>query len=448
MSDPSGSNGSNEQTQTGQPHRTFSLEELISEFSATATRHGVVVPPALQAALSAPSTPGGRGTLNESAIREGNAAFDTNAPQNFGNRWADGASGPARLNPRSRNEFERVTGDIPIEKFPYGTPGADWGQWSQRFEIAVQASTNAYGRERLEELCLLWIPLKLNEEAQPIYSKAEYKGRDWNLLQAELAEAFEDPRILRQWARKPDAYKKPAGMSLQVYKANIIGYVHKFSPHILGNKNAYAMELYNRFTNGLEADWKEYIQESIPYGKETLDNAYSQALKYEDKLASKSAIKAVGFTGAAMTDAEKDSMEKMRLDLEQVKTQLKAQSLHRSRDQYRSSSKQGKGSSEKKAKEPEDGKTFRKNSPYPKQRSASRQSGSGRSTGRSRSGSTHSKNSFRAVQTEAEDSDAEVHAAFVQKTSDAIAKAVADSLQGLSLKVKDKTKKKSRTKKE
>ena len=306
-----------------------------------------------------------------------------------------------RPGPRSKNEFERVTGDVPIDKFPYGTPGADWGQWSQRFEIAVQAATNAYGRERLEELCLLWIPLKLNEEAQPIYSKAEHKGSNWTLLQAELAEAFEDPRILRQWARKPNAYRKPEGMLLQVYKANIIGYVHKFSPHIVDNKNAYAMELYNRFTNGLEADWREYIQDSIPYGKETLDNAYSQALKYEDKLASKAAVKA-NFTGAAMTDSEK--MEKMCLDLEN--TRMDAPSSHQSRKHYRSSSKQGKGTLEKKASEPKE-----------------------------------------SVQSSDEDSDSEVHAAFVQRMSGAFSKALAESLQGLALKPKG-TAKKSRTKKE
>ena len=411
MSDPSGANGQNAQTQmqTNQPVRTLSLEELISEFSATATRHGVVVPPALQAALSAPSTPGRQGALDESAIREGNAAFNNNAPPNFENRWAGATGGQAsqhRPGPRSKNEFERVTGDVPIDKFPYGTPGADWGQWSQRFEIAVQAATNAYGRERLGELCLLWIPLKLNEKAQPIYSKAEHKGSNWTLLQAELAEAFEDPRILRQWARKPDAYKRPEGMSLQVYKASIIGYVHKFSPHIVGNKNAYTMELYNRFINGLEADWKEYIQDSIPYGKETLDNAYSQALKYEDKLASKSAMKAVGFTGASMTDSE-DGIKKMRLDLEKVNKRLDALSSHQSRKHYRSSSKQGKGTSEKKASEPKE-----------------------------------------SMQSSGEDSDSEAHAAFVQKTSEAISKALAESLQGLSLKPKGASKERSRTEKE
>ena len=131
-----------------------------------------------------------------------------------------------------------------------------------------------------------------------------------------------------------------------------------------------------------------------------------------------------------------------------VNTRLDALSSHQSRERYRSSSKQGKGTSDKKASEPKDGKSFRKNSPYPKQRSASRQSGSGRSQGGSRSASTHSKNSFRAVQSEAEDSDAEVHAAFVQKTGEAFTKALAESLKGLSLKPKGASKKKSSTKKE
>ena len=61
---------------------------------------------------------------------------------------------------RRKNEFEKVPGDIPIEKFPYGEPEADWSNWSSRFEKAVKAATNAYDTKRVEELCLVWISLK------------------------------------------------------------------------------------------------------------------------------------------------------------------------------------------------------------------------------------------------------------------------------------------------
>ena len=156
-------------------------------------------------------------------------------------------------------------------------------------------ATNAFGQARLHELCLIWIPLKLSEEAQPIYDKCEYKHRDWPLLMAELTEALEDPMIRRKWARHMDAYKKPASMSLQVYRAKIVGFVNKYSSALARDPTAYNMELYNRFVIGLEADWREYIEESIPYKKESLDNAYSQALKYEAKLSKK----AMGFWGSS-----------------------------------------------------------------------------------------------------------------------------------------------------
>ena len=237
-----------------------------------------------------------------------------------------GASG-ASPNPQQGTGsqlFERVVGDIPVEKFPYGTPNADWGQWSVRFERAVQVATNAHGQSRLEELYLLWISLKLSDEAQPIYARCVHKDTNWLLLKDELAEAFEDPLFRRKWARYKDAYKKPHDMSLQVYKANITSFVNRYSPALATDPSSYSMELYIRFVNGLEPDWKEYIEESTPYGKETLDNAYCQALKYEAKLAKKLA-RPCG-AAAALSFAKKDSLEQMQLDLERMKIQREADS--------------------------------------------------------------------------------------------------------------------------
>ena len=152
--------------------------------------------------------------------------------------------------------FERVTGDIPIEKFPYGKPKADWTKWSRRFDRAVQAATNAFGRDRLEELCLIWIALKLPEDTQPIYSKCVYKDNEW----------------------------------------------------------------------------RDYIEESIPYGKESIGMAYNQALKYKHKIANKK----VDFTGAAMTDSEKNDFKKMQLDMAEVQSKLERQEAEKAkwRDRY------------------------------------------------------------------------------------------------------------------
>ena len=185
----------------------------------------------------------------------------------------------------------------------------------------------------------MWIPLKLNDEAQPIYARCEQKNKSWPLLREELAEAFEDVRMRRQWNRNKDAYQKPADMSLQVYRANVIGLVNKYSPGLTAHEDLYADELYVRFIAGLEDDWREYIEEAIPYTEETLENAYSFALKYEAKLAQKKSAKPVARkakSNASALSAMKDekspssySKELDRLQYEVDKLKLKWASRRR-----------------------------------------------------------------------------------------------------------------------
>ena len=220
---------------------------------------------------------------NASSLQAGFNAFGQNYPPLGSNTLGSSISASGL-----GSHFEKVVGDIPVDQFQYGSPDADWIQWVEHFERAVQVATNALGQARLEELCLLWVSLKLNDKAQPIYDKCQHKDSNWPLLKGELAEALEDPMARRRWARYKGAYKKPPSMSLQIYKANIVSFVNRYSPALATDPAAYSMELYSRFVNGLEADWREYIEESIPYNKETLDNAYSQALKYEAKQARKS----------------------------------------------------------------------------------------------------------------------------------------------------------------
>ena len=188
--------------------------------------------------------------------------------------------------------------DIPIQKFPYGKKGANWKDYAVRFLRAVKTVTNAATPERVKEIALLWIPLKLPEEAQPIYQACQHKDTDWDLLVEELEEGMEDPLIRRNWVRDLGAYKKPTDMTMQVYKANVHGYVTKYSPGVLNDPKALQTELYNRFVHGLEPEMREDIDSSIPFGKETIERAYNIAIKYELKIKSKQET----FTGAAMSE--------------------------------------------------------------------------------------------------------------------------------------------------
>ena len=337
------------------------------------------------------------------------------------------------------SHYEKIPTDIPIQKFPYGKPGADLREYAKRFRRAVKTVTNAATEERLDELCLSWFPLKLPDEAQSIYQGCQHKDSDWKLLIEELEEKMEDPVIRRNWVRDLGAYKRPAGMTLQVYKANVLGYVHKYSPTVVSNPKAYEMECYNRFVHGLELDWREAIDAGIPFGKETMERAYNQAIKYELR---RKEAKQVGFTGAAMTDSERDQMQRLRLDLAEMKTEVDSMKRSSRRDRHDKSSSRSHS--------PNSGKKHfhkvknHKNSPHHSRnkegrRSRSKEDGyksstsgrSGSSTGRSRS---QSREDYRAIQTADEDSDSEVIGARAKVMTETISKAILEGMKGLGVK--------------
>ena len=333
---------------------------------------------------------------------------------------------------RPNAHYEKIPTDIPIAKFGYGKPGVDWREYAKRFRRAVKTVTNAETEERLDELCLLWIQLKLPDEAQSIYQGCASKDVDWESLVDELDEGFEDPLIRRNWIRDLAAYKRPAGMSLQVYKANVIGFVNKYSPAVVKDPKAYAMELYNRFVHGLEPDWREAIDDAIPFGKETIDRAYNQAIKYELK---RKETKQVAFSGAAMTDRERDQMQRMRLDMAEIRTDVDSMKRASRKDKHDYQS----GSKNKNFKNVKN----HKSSPHHRQSGRSGNSGnrsstsgrSGSSTNRSRSHSySKSQDDLRAIQTADEDSDSEVIEARAKAMTETISKAIMDGMKGLSLK--------------
>ena len=257
---------------------------------------------------------GGRPQLSAEAISDANAAF-------------------VRDTGMGRSPYEEVADNIPIGKFPYGQPGANFKQWVERFEGAVRMGTNCQTPQRLQELCLDWIGLKLNDEAVTIYEECPSKGVDWPKLKEELESELEDTQTRRVWVRSLSAYKKPKDMSLQIFKAKVTSMVAKYSPTTLTDPTAHASELYNRFIWGLEKDMREWIEDSIPYGRETLDNAFNQALKYEAKQRKKHLVTEEPVIGAAMTDVEKNTLEAIRRDLQEVKTRLAALEISQKDDE-------------------------------------------------------------------------------------------------------------------
>ena len=269
---------------------------LVADFQEKARILGKEIPPNILATLTNEANGNPVPSLEDARIDDDDD-YQQNPirGQNFGGHEEGQSTSSTTSHRSNRTTFEKVTQDIPVEKFPFGTQGADWTEWSKRFELAVQAATNAQGRDRLDTLCLIWISLKLNDEAMPLYNQCPSKKTEWVSLKAELEEAFEDTYVKRLWVRSLEAFKKPEDMSLQVYKAKVMGMVSKYSPATLNDAEAHEAELYSRFVGGLGKDLREYIEESISFGEETLDEAFHLALKYEEKLK-----KSADFAGAAM----------------------------------------------------------------------------------------------------------------------------------------------------
>ena len=278
------------------PEQQEQWSALVADFQEKARILGKEIPPNILATLTNEAN-GNPVPSSEDVRMDDDDDYQQNPirGQNFVGHEEGQSTSSTTSHSSNRTSFEKVTQDIPIEKFPFGTQGADWTDWSKRFELAVQAATNAQGRDRLDTLCLLWISLKLNDEALPLYNQCPSKETEWPSLKEELEEAFEDTHVKRSWVRSHEAFKRPDDMSLQVYKAKVIGLVSKYSPATLNDETAHEAELYNRFVGGLGKDWREYIEDSVSFGEETLDEAFHLALKYEEKLK-----KSADFTGAAM----------------------------------------------------------------------------------------------------------------------------------------------------
>ena len=215
-----------------------------------------------------------------------------------------------------------------------------------------------------------------------------------------------------------------------MYKANVIGFVNKYSPAVVNDPKAYAMELYNRFVHGLDPEWREAIDDAIPFGKETIERAYNSAIKYELKCKES---KQVAFSGAAMTDSERDHMQRLKLDVAKIRTDVDSikRSSRRDKHDYQSGYKS---------------KNFKhsknhKSSPHQRQsgqsgNSGNRSSTSGRSGSSSNSSQSHSKSpeDLRAIQTADGDSDSEVIGARAKAMTESISKAITEGMKGLSLK--------------
>ena len=90
---------------------------------------------------------------------------------------------------------ERFCSNIPVEKFRSNHDV--FREWIKTLEDGIQVSCNPASTARKEELCILWLPLMLDDAAKAIWQNVTKKK--WNEIKAELEELLVDPQERYNW---------------------------------------------------------------------------------------------------------------------------------------------------------------------------------------------------------------------------------------------------------
>ena len=149
---------------------------------------------------------------------------------------------------------EKIASDLAIDKFEYGNNFADFDSWVKLFEFSIVACTGASKTEpeRVQALCLIWIPLKLNTAAFALYEALSGdKKKEWTTLKQTLSKKFDDPQTRMRYISCVDAYKRNASDSLTIYKAEVIRLVKKYYKSMKEDEESFKEQAYIRFLKGL-----------------------------------------------------------------------------------------------------------------------------------------------------------------------------------------------------
>ena len=90
---------------------------------------------------------------------------------------------------------EVATSELPVEKFRSNHD--IFREWIKRMEDGIVLTCNPQSEERKEELCILWLPLMLDDAAHAIWQNVTKKK--WEEIKVEMEELLVDPQERYNW---------------------------------------------------------------------------------------------------------------------------------------------------------------------------------------------------------------------------------------------------------
>ena len=152
----------------------------------------------------------------------------------------------------------------------------DFEKWVELFESAVKLATNTTG-DRLHELCLAWLPHKLDEAARSTREQAEKVS--WPELKEELMELLVDPQERYKWQARQIKIKWDGKESLHQLSTRVKRMVHKYDKKM--PQEFKDRECFLRFLGAFKKPMRRFIYMACPEGQRTIETAKDVAMRYQ-----------------------------------------------------------------------------------------------------------------------------------------------------------------------
>ena len=206
----------------------------------------------------------------------------------------------------------RGTSSIGVEDY---VSGQDFEEYADLFVSGVKLATNARDQQEVDDLCLQWLPLKLDAPALAVYKQADKTS--WSALKEDLIKLLVDPQEKFKWQARLTTIKWDGKESFHALASRVKRAVDKYDkemPQAFKDR-----DYYQRFCDALPKYYRGAIHMGCNADERNIDNAKELALRAQLAIADPpgktlalegASASTEPFTGAAMRDNHISAVER------------------------------------------------------------------------------------------------------------------------------------------
>ena len=212
------------------------------------------------------------------------------------NAGNNGAAAPVQDNAAQNLFFQNLVDQLRQTRVPAARSipcetykaGADFEQWHLIFRDSVKAVNGLQDNDpRLNELCVRWLPTKLELGiTRSVYENLPQQTKDnWLLLRQALSQAYRDENEEIIFLSNEGAWKRTPGMSLRDYRNGLVTRMDKYQPNLRQVNEEWERNAVRRFRIGLENPVLDaHILMQCTGPRHTLQDAFTIACNFENTI--------------------------------------------------------------------------------------------------------------------------------------------------------------------